>query len=241
MAVVGKGQVFQFDLTSTGQLLPTIANCYTKTKAAGVKAAGDFTIPIARPPVAAAVPKNDAPIKAGTQPAPAVTATNPPSKSTKLAEMSGTGFIVSASGHVLTNNHVVGECVGEITGTLTTGGSMKLRVLSTDGINDLALLQAPTSTKEAATIRATAVHSGDSVIAIGYPFHGLLSSDFTVTTGIVSSLSGILNDTRYLQISAPVQPGNSGRAPLRFNWSRHRRGVRKDRYLEDSKADWRLP
>jgi S1-C subfamily serine protease len=48
------------------------------------------------------------------------------------------------------------------------------------------------------------------VIAIGYPYHGLLTSDFTVTTGIVSSLSGIFNDTRYLQISAAVQPGNSG-------------------------------
>ena len=38
----------------------------------------------------------------------------------------------------------------------------------------------------------------------------MLTSDFTVTTGIVSSLSGILNDTRFLQISAAVQPGNSG-------------------------------
>jgi S1-C subfamily serine protease len=38
----------------------------------------------------------------------------------------------------------------------------------------------------------------------------LLTSDFTVTTGIISSLSGVLNDTRYLQISAAVQPGNSG-------------------------------
>ena len=48
------------------------------------------------------------------------------------------------------------------------------------------------------------------MVAIGFPYHGLLSSDFTVTTGIVSSLSGILNDTRHLQISAAVQPGNSG-------------------------------
>jgi len=48
------------------------------------------------------------------------------------------------------------------------------------------------------------------VVAIGYPFHGLLTSDFTVTAGIVSSLSGLLNDTRFLQISAAVQPGNSG-------------------------------
>src|SRR6185312_14147707 len=37
-----------------------------------------------------------------------------------------------------------------------------------------------------------------------------LTSDFTVTTGIASSLSGVLNDTRFLQISAAVQPGNSG-------------------------------
>jgi hypothetical protein len=38
----------------------------------------------------------------------------------------------------------------------------------------------------------------------------MLTSDFTVTTGIVSSLSGLFNDTRHLQISAAVQPGNSG-------------------------------
>jgi S1-C subfamily serine protease len=64
--------------------------------------------------------------------------------------------------------------------------------------------------KDTATIRATAVHSGDSVIVIGFPFYGLLTSDFTVTTGIISSLAGLFNDTRFLQISAPVQPGNSG-------------------------------
>jgi len=66
------------------------------------------------------------------------------------------------------------------------------------------------SFKEFAKIRDRAIRSGDSVVAIGYPYHGLLTSDFTVTTGIVSSLSGLLNDTRFLQISAAVQPGNSG-------------------------------
>ena len=54
------------------------------------------------------------------------------------------------------------------------------------------------------------------MIAIGYPYRGLLTSDFTVTTGIVSSLSGIFNDTRHLQISAAVQPGNSGGPLLDF-------------------------
>ena len=73
------------------------------------------------------------------------------------------------------------------------------------------MLQGPAASfKEFAKIRDRAIRSGDSVVAIGYPYHGLLTSDFTVTTGIVSSLSGLLNDTRFLQISAAVQPGNSG-------------------------------
>jgi S1-C subfamily serine protease len=100
--------------------------------------------------------------------------------------------------------------VGDILGSLTGDAPAKLRLVSSDETNDLALLQASGTFKEVASIKDTAVHSGDSVVAIGYPFHGLLTSDFTVTTGIVSSLSGILNDTRYLQISAAVQPGNSG-------------------------------
>src|ERR1700687_416532 len=125
--------------------------------------------------------------------------------------INGTGFVVSLAGHVLTNNHVISQCVGDIHGNLTGDSAVLLRVVSTDEENDLALLQLPSAmSKDAATIRASGIHSGDSIIAIGFPFHGILTTDFTVTTGIVSSLSGILNDTRFLQISAPVQPGNSG-------------------------------
>ena len=128
----------------------------------------------------------------------------------KLINVTGTGFVVSSSGHIVTNNHVIGECVGDVHGNLVGEATTKLRVVSTDQTNDLALLQAAGTFKDIATIRATAVHSGDPIIVIGFPFHGLLTSDFTVTTGIISSLAGLLNDTRFLQISAPVQPGNSG-------------------------------
>ena len=110
----------------------------------------------------------------------------------------------------MTNQHVVDGCVGDIPGNLTGEAPVKLRLVSSDETNDLALLQAPGSFKDVATIKDKAIQSGDNVVAIGYPFHGLLTSDFTVTTGIVSSLSGVLNDTRFLQISAAVQPGNSG-------------------------------
>ena len=110
----------------------------------------------------------------------------------------------------MTNNHVVGSCVGDIHGNLTGESAVTLRIVSKDETNDLAVLQAPGTFKEFAFIRETSIHPGDSVIAIGFPFHGLLTSEFTATTGIVSSLSGLLNDTRFLQISAGVQSGNSG-------------------------------
>jgi S1-C subfamily serine protease len=177
----------QFDLGMVGKLVPIIANCVEQMKANGVASAGNFSI--------RAVAKTEA---------------ETPSGSEKLIDVTGTGFVISSEGHIVTNNHVISECVGDIHGNLVGQSAAKLRVVSTDATNDLALLQATGNFKEIATIRTTAVHSGDSVVVIGFPFHGLLTSDFTVTTGIISSLAGLFNDTRFLQISAPVQPGNSG-------------------------------
>ena len=48
------------------------------------------------------------------------------------------------------------------------------------------------------------------MVVVGFPLPGLLASEAIVTTGTVSALAGIGNDTRFLQITAPVQPGNSG-------------------------------
>jgi S1-C subfamily serine protease len=190
MTVFAQGQLFQFTLTQTAQLLPSLANCVVSVKKNGVANAGEFAVaPVAKPVVATA--------PAQSKPAKTVTKT-------------GTGFVISNNGHIVTNQHVVDGCVGDIQGNLSGEAPVKLRLVSSDETNDLALLQAPSPLKEVATIRDKAIHPGDSVVAIGYPFHGLLTSDFTVTTGIVSSPSGILNDTRYLQISAAVQPGNSG-------------------------------
>jgi len=191
MTAYTQGHLFQFKLDQTAQLLPTLANCVAKVKQFGIAAAGDFSVaPAAAKPGAAPGGAPGKPEKTGTQ--------------------IGTGFVVSANGHVVTNQHVIDGCVGDIQGSLTGEAAVMLRVVSSDETNDLALLQAPGTFKDIAVIKDKAVRSGDSVVAIGYPFHGLLTSDFTVTTGIVSSLSGILNDTRFLQISAAVQPGNSG-------------------------------
>ena len=195
MVAAAKGATFQFNLTSTGALLPVLANCVAKIKSGGVANAGDFSLAAAKPVVAAA----SAPSGPSS------------SKPEKTVNQSGTGFVISANGHIVTNYHVIDGCVGDIHGNLSGEQPIALRLVSGDETNDLALLQgAGSSFKDIATIRDNAIHPGDAVTAIGYPYHGLLTSDFTVTTGIVSSLSGIMNDTRYLQISAAVQPGNSG-------------------------------
>ena len=193
MTAFTQGQLFRFNLDQTGQLLPVLANCVAKTKQQGVANAGDFSVlPVAKP-VAATAPSDST-----------------PAKPDRLLNQTGTGFLVSPNGHLVTNAHVVQGCVGDIEGNLSGEAPAKLRLVSSDETNDLALLQMPGTFKDIAKIREKAVQSGDSVVAIGYPFRGLLTSDFTVTTGIVSSLSGIMNDTRFLQISAAIQPGNSG-------------------------------
>ena len=189
MTVYAQGQLFQLNLSQTAQVLPALANCVVSVKKNGIVNAGEFAVAAATPATAPGQPNSGA---------------------SKPASKSGTGFVISTAGHVVTNQHVVEGCVGDIKGNLSGEAPVNLRLVSSDETNDLALLQAPNPFKEVATIRDKGIRPGDSVVAIGYPYHGLLTSDFTVTTGIVSSLSGIHNDTRYLQISAAVQPGNSG-------------------------------
>ena len=193
MTAFAQGQLFQFNLNQTAQLLPALLNCVVSVKKNGVSNAGEFAVAAKPAAAAAAPPQNSSPSKPG-----------------KAVAQSGTGFVISSSGHVVTNQHVVDGCVGDISGNLSAEAPVKLRLVSSDETNDLALLQAPTPFKEVAVIRQNAVQVGNGVVAIGYPYHGMLTSDFTVTTGIVSSLSGLFNDTRHLQISAAVQPGNSG-------------------------------
>lgn len=195
MTAFAQGQLLQFNMTQTAQLLPSLVNCVVSVKKNGLAKAGEFAVAMPKPAAAEGAAQPGKP---------------------KTFTQSGTGFVISAGGHVVTNEHVVNGCAGDIQGNLTGEAPVKLRLVSSDQINDLAVLQAPSPFKDMATIRDKPVHSGDGVVAIGFPFHGMLTSDFTVTTGIVSSLGGIRNDTRFLQISAAVQPGNSG-GPLLDN------------------------
>ncbi len=121
----------------------------------------------------------------------------------------GSGFIISADGYVVTNNHVV-ENATEVSVTLDAGKTVSAKVLGSDKKTDLALLKiSEAGTYPFVQFAAETPRVGDWVIAVGNPF-GLGG---TVTAGIVSARgrdigSGPYDD--YLQIDAPVNRGNSG-------------------------------
>lgn len=122
---------------------------------------------------------------------------------------SGTGFIV-APGRLLTNNHVAGEC-GRVVARNAQGVRVPARVLSTDRRRDLAILSVPNDLGPALPFRdAPPLRRGETVVTYGFPLSGVLSSGPTLTTGDVSALAGLRDNPVNLQISAPVQPGNSG-------------------------------
>ncbi len=143
--------------------------------------------------------------------APASTASAPTSK--PKAERSGgtgSGFFITHDGHVLTNAHVVEGCA-TVTVRTAQGSIAPASVLSRNANDDLALLKAEIKADRVAALRANpSPRAGESIVVYGFPLSGLLSSAGNATTGGISALAGLRNDSRHLQISAPVQPGNSG-------------------------------
>jgi Trypsin-like peptidase domain len=74
-----------------------------------------------------------------------------------------------------------------------------------------------------AVFRDGPLRTGDAIVALGYPLSGLLATGANVSVGNVSALAGLRDDSRYVQISAPIQPGNSG-GPL-LDASGHLAGI----------------
>jgi len=127
----------------------------------------------------------------------------------------GTGFFVSDRGHIVTNAHVVAGCR-----VLRASSGGPLRKVAVDEESDLALYTAAERPGTFARLRGgRGARPGEPVVAVGFPLSGLLSTDPIVTTGVISALSGIGNDRRRIQITAPLQPGNSGGPLLGENGS----------------------
>ena len=132
-----------------------------------------------------------------------------PSKTTKATlqlKATGTAFAITKDGFLLTNLHVI--TASSIVKIKTSHGILPAKVIMKDKTHDLALLKV-SGTFSPLPFDNT-VKLGEAVFTIGFPDFQLQGLQPKLTRGEISSLAGMRDDTRYFQISVPLQPGNSG-------------------------------
>lgn len=162
------------------------------------------TRPAAGPKPAAAAP----PLVPPPAPVPRVAEQRPNQGARGVS--TGSGFVVGPD-RVLTNHHVVDGCDRVILRTPDGRWLGAVPPARVDRALDVALLAVPGLPGPALAFRAgPEVRRGDAVVAYGFPLAGLLSSDPKLTRGEINGLAGIADNPAQFQISAAVQPGNSG-------------------------------
>ena len=130
---------------------------------------------------------------------------------TQMHVASGSGIFVNEDGFVLTNNHVAGACKALIVKAYNDKPTTGV-IEAVDPKNDLALIRTHAGYGAPVTFRPQdkPPRLGEDVGVIGYPLPGILSNEPKATFGQISSVAGMNNDFTLLQISAQIQPGNSG-------------------------------
>lgn len=146
----------------------------------------------------------------------------------------GTGFVVSRLGHMLTNAHVAQGCgrlEAAIDGRLVAATTVRL-----DPANDLALLKLAVAPPRALTFReGNALPPGAPVFAAGYPGESARTGRMRITSGRTRELASEAGDGKAVAVSAEVLPGNSG-GPL-LDGSGHVAGVVRARRDSDAVRD----
>lgn len=135
-------------------------------------------------------------------------------------QSSGSGFIISPEGYIVTNNHVV-ENASDLSVVLSDGTQLPAQVISTDIFADLAVLKADGQMPAVATIgNSDNLKSGETVIAIGSPLGEFRN---TVTVGVISATGRLLDSGNgyymedLLQTDAAINQGNSGGPLVNLN------------------------
>jgi len=130
---------------------------------------------------------------------------------------SGTGFAISSNGIIVTNYHVIEDAkLITIRGVNSDfSKTYTAKILVSDKNNDLALIQINdsyfTSIKTIPYVLKTKLSNvGEDIFALGYPLRAVMGDEIKLTNGIISSKTGFQGDITSYQVSAPVQPGNSG-------------------------------
>lgn len=129
-----------------------------------------------------------------------------------LYDQQGSGFLITSNGHVLTCAHVL---AGKQEATVWLSGARhRAELVKVDEENDLALLRIPLTNKPPGTPLRFSTKTNDvmgkEVFTIGFPMSDILGNAPRLTKGLVSATVGLKDDPNHLQISAAIQPGNSG-------------------------------
>jgi len=127
-------------------------------------------------------------------------------------QSSATGFAISENGLIVTAYHVIKDAK-VIKVYLSKDSSISAMILHSDPMNDLAVLKTESCTPNFLQIAPMrTVKMGDKVFTIGFPVSSVLGQEAKYTEGVISSISGLKDASSILQITVPVQPGNSGGA-----------------------------
>lgn len=141
---------------------------------------------------------------------PAAPAQPPREEENKIPRIkgTGTGFAVNKRGNLVTNNHVIAGC--DTVWVASDGRVYRAFVVAKDPINDLAVISASDlPLRKVARFRSNGPRLGEDLMAAGFPFSTLLGTSLKTTFGNVSSVVGA-NNVAEFQLSASIQPGNSG-------------------------------
>ena len=123
---------------------------------------------------------------------------------------SGTGFMITDDGFFISSEHLVRNGIRIL--IVTSAGPIPARVVRVDKLNDLVLLKAEGRFAALPVIASRGMRLGATVATVGFPNIGLQGFAPKLAKGEVASLTGAQDDPKYFQISAPLQPGNSGGA-----------------------------
>lgn len=158
---------------------------------------------------------------------------------------SGSGFFLSTDGYIITNYHVIDNArsikISGINDDHHTSYSARVEI--SDKQNDLAILKISDSTFKPLkyipyTFKYEVSSVGEDCFVLGYPLISSMGMDIKLTNGIISSKTGFEGNIAEYQMSAPVQPGNSG-GPL-FDKNGNVIGVICAKHLEAENAGYAI-
>lgn len=138
------------------------------------------------------------------------TAQAPSTSSVAPSKVTGSCFVVTPDGKIMTNAHVVSDAKS-VSVRLNDGREMAGRTIALSRSTDLALLDVDAGDLDYISLsKPRSATIGMDVFTVGYPVTAILGEELKFTDGVISSLSGLGDEAGFMQITVPLQPGNSG-------------------------------